>query len=72
MTTPARHLTIDTLAERWGCSASHVRNIIAGGKLPALRLGKLIRIREIDVVEQVVRLRPEDQPAPLRDREALH
>ncbi|WP_425291493.1 helix-turn-helix domain-containing protein [Aquamicrobium lusatiense] len=38
------------LAERWACSESHVRNLIAQGRLPAFRLGgKLIRIRASDV-----------------------
>ena len=33
------------VAERWGCSANHVRNLIKRGELPAFRLGKrLIRI----------------------------
>lgn len=45
-----RALTPEDVAERWGCSASHVRRLIANGELPAFRLGgKLIRIRPQDV-----------------------
>jgi excisionase family DNA binding protein len=37
--------TPETLADRWQCSASHVRQMIARGDLPTLRLGgKLLRI----------------------------
>jgi excisionase family DNA binding protein len=40
------------LAERWACSESHVRNLIAAGNLPSFRLGgKLLRIRASDVEE---------------------
>jgi excisionase family DNA binding protein len=43
--------TPESLAERWQCSARHVRNMIARGELPAFQLGgKLLRVRE-DVVE---------------------
>lgn len=42
--------TPTTLAERWECSESHVRNMIAAGALPSFRLGgKLLRIRAEDV-----------------------
>ncbi|RWO22861.1 MAG: DNA-binding protein [Mesorhizobium sp.] len=38
------------LADRWECSESHVRNLIASGRLPSFRLGgKLLRIRASDV-----------------------
>ena len=43
-------MTPEDVAERWGCSASHVRRLIANGQLPAFRLGgKLLRIRPQDV-----------------------
>jgi len=32
------------VAEHWGCSVSHVHDMIAAGTLQALRLGGLIRI----------------------------
>ncbi|TIQ33123.1 MAG: helix-turn-helix domain-containing protein [Mesorhizobium sp.] len=39
-----------TLAERWGCSGQHIRNLIASGELPSFKLGgKLLRIRGEDV-----------------------
>jgi excisionase family DNA binding protein len=41
-----RPYTPATLAERWGCSARHVRDLIAEGQLEAFRLGdKLLRIK---------------------------
>src|SRR5579872_2694452 len=40
-----RPYTPASLADEWGCSAQHVRNLIDGGKLRAFRLGdKLLRI----------------------------
>lgn len=40
----------DTLAERWGCSATQVRTLIKSGKLSAFRIGSLYRIR-LEAVE---------------------
>lgn len=37
------------LAERWGCSARHVRNIIARGELPAFGYGRTVRIKWADI-----------------------
>ena len=35
-----------TLADRWGCSSQHIRNLIARGDLKAFKIGaKLYRIR---------------------------
>lgn len=40
------------VAERWGCSEKHVRNLIRGGKLGHFRLGgKLLRIPAAAVAE---------------------
>lgn len=51
----ARPYTPDTLAERWGCSANTVRNMIKRGELRAFRSGRrLIRI-PADVVEEIER-----------------
>jgi excisionase family DNA binding protein len=37
--------TPESLAERWACSANHVRNLIASGDPPAFKLGgRLFRI----------------------------
>ena len=39
-----------TLAERWGCSERHVRNLVRRGKLAAFRIGQRgLRIRQADV-----------------------
>jgi excisionase family DNA binding protein len=38
-------LTPEEVAERWHCSASHVRKLINRGELPHFRLGgKLLRV----------------------------
>lgn len=44
-----RPYTPERLAERWDCSARHVRSLIAKGLLPAFRVGTLTRIRPEDV-----------------------
>lgn len=49
MTAPARPYSPETLADRWGCSAQKVRNMIAAGELAGFRLGKLIRIPASEV-----------------------
>jgi excisionase family DNA binding protein len=41
--------TAAEIAERWGCSVQHVRNLIARGKLTAFSLGGAIRVRLSDV-----------------------
>ncbi|RWN33451.1 helix-turn-helix domain-containing protein [Mesorhizobium sp.] len=33
-----------TLANSWGCSERHIRNLINAGQLRAFRVGKLLRI----------------------------
>jgi excisionase family DNA binding protein len=43
--------TPETLAERWQCSANHVRRVIADGDLEAIRMGRLIRISRKAVAE---------------------
>lgn len=45
MIAPGRPMTPEQVAERWGCSPNHVRNLIHRGELRAFRLGRrLIRI----------------------------
>jgi len=47
-----RVYTPETAAERYGCSANHIRNLIKRGELRAFRLGpRLIRIPE-DALEE--------------------
>ena len=42
--------TVTQVAQRWGCSESHVRNLIEDGELPHFRLGgKLIRIKKEEI-----------------------
>jgi excisionase family DNA binding protein len=43
--TRAIPFTLESLAERWGCSANYVRNLIVKGNLPAFKVGgRLFRI----------------------------
>jgi len=49
MTQPARLYTPESLAERWQCSAAHVRAMIRRGELIHFRLGKLLRISAEEV-----------------------
>ena len=45
-----RPYSVQTLAERWGCSRRHVTNLIRRGELRAFRVGALLRITP-EVVE---------------------
>ncbi|MBC8717498.1 excisionase family DNA-binding protein [Ochrobactrum sp. Marseille-Q0166] len=36
--------TPDTLAERWQCSAQHIRDLVNKKKIPSFRVGRLYRI----------------------------
>ena len=49
ITPDQKPFTPDTLAKRWGCSATKVRQMIKEGELSGFRLGKLIRIPAIEV-----------------------
>ena len=50
MTQPARRYTPESLAERWQCSAAHVRAMIQQGRaFIHFRLGKLLRISAEEV-----------------------
>jgi excisionase family DNA binding protein len=46
---PAKPYTPESLAERWSCSAEHIRQLIHRGELVGFRLGKLFRITAIEV-----------------------
>lgn len=53
MTETARPLTVEMVADRWGCSPAHVRAMIRRGELTAFRLGgKLLRV-PLAAVEEV-------------------
>ncbi|MGT2444500.1 helix-turn-helix domain-containing protein [Ensifer adhaerens] len=55
--------TPKSLADRWGCSDRHIRNMIARGELTAYRLGgKLLRIQPQEV-ERVETCNNGDLPA---------
>src|SRR3989344_2259651 len=51
--------TPETLAERWDCSPSHIRNLIDRGDLRSFRLGRLIRIPP----EEVTRIECQSSPS---------
>ena len=44
-----RLLTISPAADRWQVSGRAGRRWIADGILPAVRLGRLVRLREVDL-----------------------
>ena len=48
MNTP-RPFTPQTLADRWGCSAQHIRNLVTSRKLGAFHIGRMIRIPAAEV-----------------------
>ena len=53
------------LAERWGCSDQHIRDLIASGKLEAFRVGaKIIRIRASVVKAHEGGVAGSSQPKP--------
>ena len=43
------HYTVPAVAKRWDCSDRYVWHLTARGDLPALRLGRLVRIRQVDL-----------------------
>ena len=49
MVEPARPYTPRTLADRWACTPQHVRDLIRAGELHAFRVGRMIRIRQMEV-----------------------
>ncbi|RKQ73493.1 helix-turn-helix domain-containing protein [Oceanibaculum indicum] len=64
-----RPYTPEALAERWGCSHQHIRDMVRAGKLPAFRVGRLIRIRREDVEafeQPATKGAPTEPPAPPR------
>lgn len=46
--------TPQLLAKRWSCSAQHIRDLVKSGKLPAFRVGRLVRIPR-EIVEEFER-----------------
>jgi excisionase family DNA binding protein len=40
---------VPQLADRWGCSPGHIRNLIAAGKIRAFTIGRLVRIPAAEV-----------------------
>lgn len=52
MTQP-RPYTLQSLADRWGCSAESIRLMVKDGRLPHFRVGRMIRIaaRVVDDIE---------------------
>jgi len=44
-----------TLANSWGCSERHIRNLINAGQLRAFKIGKMLRIQQSDADEYAKR-----------------
>lgn len=51
--TPSRPYTPDSLAERWGCSAETIRNMIRDGRLQGFRVGRRLFRIPAAVVEEI-------------------
>lgn len=49
-------LSVDALAAEWRVHPDTIRALIREGRLPAVRLGRRVRIRAIDAVEYVAGL----------------
>lgn len=45
--------SVSTLAERWGCSPRHIRNLVRKGDLKGFRVGNLLRftVGEVEAYE---------------------
>ncbi|MCZ2848092.1 helix-turn-helix domain-containing protein [Modestobacter sp. VKM Ac-2978] len=49
-------LTVDQIAEKWQVGTKFVRRQIASAALPAVRFGRAVRVRSVDVLEYEDRL----------------
>ena len=47
--TAERPFTPETLADRWGCSAETVRQLVKAGRLRGFRVGRMFRIPAVAV-----------------------
>jgi excisionase family DNA binding protein len=66
-----RVMTPAMIAELWGCSQRHVRNVIATGDLPSFRIGvKLIRVLGSEVEAYERRSLPDMNASPPMNDEA--
>jgi len=54
-TTRSDLLTIPEAAARLGCSSAALRRWVAQGRLPAVHLGRLVRLRVKDIEEAVTK-----------------
>ena len=60
---PPVRMSVQDVADHWRVTDQHVRNLVKAGKLPAIKIGRVTRIRPEDVA------RFEDEgPAPWGDQ----
>lgn len=69
MTVP-RYLTPCELAARWRCRVSRIRAMVKAGELPAIRIGKAVRITPEAVAEAETKLLAV-RPVKRQKREAI-
>lgn len=55
--TSRRFLSIDEASDLFGCSRDSIRRLIARGDLPAVRVGRLLRLEHRDVEQFISRNR---------------
>ena len=72
----ANAMTPEMVAERWQCSATHVRSLFRQGKLRGFRVGERLirfRIEDIEKFEQAMTPPPDEYLVrSTRTAEALH
>lgn len=65
----ANAMTPEMVAERWQCSATHVRALFRQGKLRGFRVGERLirfRIEDIEIFEQAMASSSDELPVPSR------
>ncbi len=69
---------VETAARAYGCSPWTVRERIRRGELPCLRLGRLVKVRAVDIYAELLGLAPDDSegapasaPVATTDRDRL-
>ena len=68
--TPPTFTGVSAVAGQFGVSTQTVRNLVASGELPAIRIGRAIRIRSVDVEVYLDRARSAAVASPHKSRKA--
>lgn len=69
MTSAQTHMSVKAIAERWNCDLTAVYRQVKARKLPALRVGNIIRIPIAAIEEfEAANTTVPDSPRPVRRR----